>query len=67
MACIKIVFPRVGLTTSTWVADEHWDTLSTQQKTALIHKYVKECHASTLNMSVHAAHKTAPNFKWSEL
>lgn len=67
MACIKIQFPRLGLTTSTWVADEYWLELSTQQKTALIHRYIKNNYPAHLYESLNDKRSTAPNFKWEEI
>jgi hypothetical protein len=68
VACIKLEFPRVGYTTSTWVADEYWEPLSTQQRTALIARFVKNHHPKLLHDSMSTTgRKSLPNFRWSEI
>jgi hypothetical protein len=68
MACIKIVFPRLAYTTSTWVADEHWTHLSSQQKTALIYRYIKNNHGHALVTSQNESNRrNVPNFRWEEI
>jgi hypothetical protein len=67
MACIKIWFPKISYTTSTWVHDDEWYGLSTQQQTALIHKYVKENYPKQMRESQVQMSRTKPNFRWSEI
>jgi hypothetical protein len=66
MAAIKITFPKLGLTTSTWVADEHWAHLSPQAKTALIYRYIKNVHPRQL-LAAQLEDRSGPNYRWSEI
>jgi hypothetical protein len=68
MAAIRIDFPKLGHTVSTWVADEVWLPLSPQQRTALIGRFVKNHHASSLNAAIATTgRKSLPNFRFSEI
>jgi hypothetical protein len=67
MAAIKIDFPKIGASTSTWVHDDEWIPLSPQQKTALIHRYIKNHHTKQLNQSLSINRRNTPNFTWQEI
>jgi hypothetical protein len=69
MAAIKIEFPKIGLTTSTWMPDEEWVHLSPQAKTALIYRYIKNVHAKQLLAAEQSSGggRNTPNYRWSEI
>jgi hypothetical protein len=68
MAAIRIDFPKIGLTTSTWVPDEEWSPLSPQQKTALVFRYIKNVHPQQLVAAQACGdRKSLPNYRWSEI
>jgi hypothetical protein len=66
VAVIRIDFPKIGFTVSTWMDDDEWDELGKQGQNALIYSFIKNRYARQLRDAQQNPRKDA-NYRWEEV
>lgn len=68
MTTLVIHFPKLGVTTSTWVDDEWWSSLSQVQQEQTMYRFVKNAYPTELITSKRVKYKaTRADYTWREL